>query len=65
MFVGLLRLAHGWTTAKKIGNFKVTKNKMVVEISTHLEVIFRKKLHYKWPFTNAAIILPVLPRSKF
>ena len=40
MFEGLLCLAYGWTTVKqKIRKFKVTKNKVVVEISTDLLAI--------------------------
>ena len=38
MFEGFLCLAYGWTTIKlKIRNFKVTKNKVVVEVSTDLQ----------------------------
>ena len=37
MFVGLLCLAYGWTTVKKIRNFKEIKKKVVVEIRTHLK----------------------------
>ena len=37
MFVGLLCLTYGWTTVKKIRKFKETKNKVVVEIRTHLK----------------------------
>ena len=37
MFAGLSCLAYGRTTVKKIGNIKETKNKVVVEIRTHLK----------------------------
>ena len=38
MFERLLCLAYGWTTVnQKIQKFKVTKNKVVVEISTDLQ----------------------------
>ena len=38
MFEGLLCLAYGWTTVKqKIRKLKVTKNKVVVEISADLQ----------------------------
>ena len=41
MLEGLLCLAYGWTNVKeknlKKWNFKVTKNKVVVEIITHLQ----------------------------
>ena len=41
MFEGLLCLAYGWTTVKqKIRKLKVTKNKVVVEISVDLKYLF-------------------------
>ena len=41
MFEGLLYLAYGWTTVKqKIRKLKVTKNKVVVKISTDLHYLF-------------------------
>ena len=46
MFAGLLCLAYGWTTVQKIRNFKETKNKLLVEIRTHLK---RFKAN-KYPF---------------
>ena len=36
LFEGLLRLAYGEPSKKKIKNFKVTKNKVGIKISTHL-----------------------------
>ena len=35
--LGPLCLAYEWTTVKKKLNFKETKNKVVVEIGTHLK----------------------------
>ena len=41
MFEELLRPAYGWTTVKqKIRKLKVTKNKVVVEISANLQHSF-------------------------
>ena len=41
MFEGLLCFAYGWTTVKqKIRKLKVTKNKVVVEISVDLKYLF-------------------------